>query len=224
MAIRINLLAEAQSQEEMRRRDPVKRAVLAGVVLVGVLLAWSSSLQVKAMMARSELNRLEGQLNSRTNEYQGVLESQRKLTDANHRLAALQQLATSRLLHGSLLNALQQTTIDDVQLMRYKVEQNYLFTDEVKPKTNSNDRLVPGRPASATERIVLTLEARDSGPIPGDQVNKFKQAVADCPYFQNAPGRTNEVRLTSLSPPQKDADNKHFVLFTVECRYPERVR
>ena len=39
MPIRLNLLAEAQALEESRRRDPVKRAVWAGVFLV-LALAW----------------------------------------------------------------------------------------------------------------------------------------------------------------------------------------
>ena len=40
MPIRINLLAEAQAAEEMRRKDPVKRAVwIGGFVIFLVLLA-----------------------------------------------------------------------------------------------------------------------------------------------------------------------------------------
>jgi hypothetical protein len=36
--------------------------------------------------------------------------------------------------------------------------------------------------------------------------------------------KTNEVRLASLSPPQAVGDGKSFVLFTLECRYPEKTR
>jgi len=39
MPIRINLLAESQALEEMRRRDPVKRAIWVGVLVVSLLLA-----------------------------------------------------------------------------------------------------------------------------------------------------------------------------------------
>lgn len=41
MPIRLNLLAEAQAMEEMRRRDPVKRAIWVGSLLVAVALAWA---------------------------------------------------------------------------------------------------------------------------------------------------------------------------------------
>jgi len=42
MPIRLNLLAEAQAAEEARRRDPVKRAIWIGALLVSVVLVWSS--------------------------------------------------------------------------------------------------------------------------------------------------------------------------------------
>ncbi len=223
MAIRINLLAEAQALEELRRRDPVKRAIWAGAGLVFIMLAWSSSLQLKAMMAKGELNRVNSQLGARTNEFQLVLASQNKLIQANRKLSSLQQMATNRLLHGTLLNALQQTTIDDVQLVRLRTEEAYALNEEVKPKTNSNDHVIPGRPASVTERITVTLDAKDSGVNPGDQVNKFKHVVSESPYFQSALGKTNEVRLANLSPPHS-MEGKPFVLFTLECRYPEKTR
>jgi hypothetical protein len=224
MPIRLNLLAEAQALEEMRRRDPVKRAILAGIGLVLVMLTWSGSIQLKAMMARSELNGIERQLKARDKDYKAACEAQRKLADTSYKLQSLSQLATNRLLYGTLLNALQQSMIDDIQVVRFKADQGYVFTPEVKPKTN-DDNIVPGKPATSAEHIILTVEAHDTGPNPGDQVNKYKQAIADLPYFQAALTKTNEVRLVSLSPPQIPAgDGKPFVLFTLECRFPEHLR
>ena len=52
MPIRINLLAEAQALEEMRRKDPVKRAALAAGALVCLALVYSSYLQLRAGIAR----------------------------------------------------------------------------------------------------------------------------------------------------------------------------
>ncbi len=222
MAIRINLLAEAQALEEQRRRDPVKRAIWIGGFLVFAVLAWSTSLQLKSLFARGDCARVESQLAARTNDYQQVLANQKKLADANSKLVGLNRLATSRLLYGTLLNALQQAALDEVQLMRMRTEQSYSLAEEVRARTNANSRVVPGRPARVTEQIVLTLDARDNSA--GDQVNRFKKAVGDCPYFQLVLGKTNEVRLTSLSPPQQGVDGKQFVLFTLECRYPEHVR
>ena len=224
MPIRINLLAEAQALEELRRRDPVKRAVLAGIVLVLLLLAYSSSVQLKNMIVRSELSRLESELAAHTNEYQTVLASQRKLAEFSRKAVALQQLATNRLLYGNILNGLQKAAMPEVPLVRLRADQSYVFTEEVKPKTNANNRIVPGKPATVTERVLLTLEARDQGQNAGDQVNTYKERISRSPDLQRSAGLSNEVRLASLAPPQPGQDNKPFVLFTLECRYPEITR
>ncbi len=223
MPIRINLLAEAQAAEDLRRRDPVKRAIWIGAGLVILLLAYSSSLQLKSLIVRGDLNRFESQLASRNTEYQKVLQSQEKLALANQKLASLQQLTANRLLYGTLLNALQQSTIDDVQLTLFRVDQSFAITEEVKAKTNNNE-VVKGKPASSTEKVTLTMEAKDTGPNAGDQIGKYKRSVAESPYFQPILNKTNEIRLANFSPPTLTADGKAFVLFTLECRFPDRTR
>lgn len=223
MPIRINLLAEAQGLEDMRRRDPVKRLILAGLVVAGCVLAYSSSLQLKSILAKTELNRLQQQVAAHNAEYEAVLANQKKLADATSRLAALEQMTTNRLLHGNVLNALQHVAKPEIQFTRFRTEQSYLLSEAVKPKTNGN-KVVPGRPARATERILLAMEARDVGPGPGDNVNVFRQSITNLPFFFAALGGTNEVKLASLSPPQPGPDGKPCVQFTLECRYPERTR
>lgn len=225
MPIRINLLAEARAQEQLRRRDPVKRVIGVGICLVLALLAYSSKLQLESLLRKSEVNRLEAQLSSRTNEFRQVTENQQKLADANHRLTSLHRLASSRLLYGNLLNGLQQATIDDVQLMRFRAEQTYTLIEEVKPKTNSDNRILLGRPPAVTERVVALFDAKDSSANPGDMVNKYKQSIADSPYFLSMLGKTNEVRLASLSPPIGGGQGgRPYVLFTLECKFPEKTR
>jgi len=225
MPIRINLLAEAQAAEELRRRDPVKRALwLCGLVVV-LVLAWSSSLQVKIMREKEKLGTMERKLNAQANEYQQVIADQKRLVETDQKLASLRQLAANRFLWASVLNELQQTTVPDVQLLQLKSEQTFLVTEEVRPRTNEFNKVIPGKPATVTEKVALALKARDTGPGPGDQVAKFKDAIANAPYFQTLLGKTNEVKLTNLSTPQTDADSgRPFVQFTLECRLPERVR
>ena len=224
MPIRINLLAEAQAMEDLRRRDPVKRAAWVGVLLVMLVLAWSSSVQLKVVMAKRELHKVSGQLSTRTNEFQQVLANQRQLIEANRKLSMLQQVATNRMLHGTLLNALQQATLDDVQLMRFRTDEACVYNEEIKTKTNANGHIIPGRPASVTEKLVLTFEAKDSSSNPGDQVNHFKTKVSQSTYFKDVLGKTGDVRLANLSPPQTGPDGKPFVLFQLECRLPEKTR
>lgn len=223
MPIRINLLAEARALEELRRRDPVKRVALVGILLFLLLIAYSSWMQLQVMIVRGELSKVDGQIATRSKEFQQVLDDQRNLFDVTRRLGMLHEMATNRLLYGTLLNAFQQNIIDDVQLTKLRTEQTYVFTEGTRSKTNSDNKVILGRPATVTEKVVLSLEAKDSGPNPGDQVNKYKQVMADAAYFRGMLGKTNEFRLTSLSPPQA-LDGKPFVQFGLECRFPEKTR
>ncbi len=209
--------------EDLRRRDPVKRAIGAGVLLLLGMLVWSSFLWTQAIITKSRLNSLEDTLNSRTNEYAEVVGNQKKLRDSRQKLASLQQLATNRFLNGTMLNALQQATIENVQLTRLRVDQGFVLTEGTKPTTNGT-HVVPGKPATVDEKITLTLEARDSSSTPGESVKSFKDVIAGSPYFQDMMGKTGEIRLKDVGAPQNPPDGKPFLLFTLECRYPEKVR
>jgi len=223
MPIHINLLAESQALEEMRRRDPIKRAVWVGGILGVLLLVWSGYLQTKAMVARREVSRLEAQARAHEGAYKAIREHEKKLDEANQKLRSLQQLATNRFLTGTVLDALQHTTVDDVQLVHLKTVNDYETIAEIKAKTNSSGRLIPAKPAMVTEKTTLTLDARDNTGN-GDPIIKFKETIGDCSYFQAVLGKTNEVRLTGIQPQQAGPDGKLFKLFTLECRYPDRTR
>jgi len=223
MPIRINLLAEARAAEDFRRRDPVKRMIMWGMLAVTLMFLWWSWLQLRVIVVDKNLSQVEALIQSRTNTSQLVLVSQSKITGANEKLAALQKLSQSRFLQGNLLNALQQTTVDGVQLLRLHVDQTYFATDATPPKTNGT-RIIPGQPGTVTEKIVVSLDARDYSSSPGDQVNKFKDAISQLPYFQTALSKTNGVRLANLSPPQIGLDGKQSVMFTLQCFYPDQTR
>ncbi len=223
MPIRINLLAEAQVAEDLRRRDPAKRVVFAGALLVAVTLVWSSSLMLKEMLAKKDLAMVQSEIQTRTNEYDRVLVGTKKIADAQNKVDSLKKLSTARFLQGSLLNALQQVTVAGVQLTRLRVDQSYFSTEGTKSLTNRFG-VVAGRPAIVTEKVVVTLDARDSSANPGDQVNKFNDALVQQSYFQAMLDKTNGVRLASLSAPQTGPDGKPYVLFTLECRYPPQSR
>ena len=229
MAIRLNLLAEAQAAEEMRRRDPVKRVGWIAALLISIMLVWSSSLQLKAKLANNQVARVDAQMSAISNDFRLVLENQKKADEARHNVAALRQLTTNRLLGANLLNALQQTTVDDIELLRLKVAQDYLPTDEVKARTNDNNKIIPGRPATVTEKVLLTLEGRDSSSSPGDQVGVYKNCISTNTYFRSLLGKTNSVTLKNLSAPELvtiagSPVGKACVLFSLECRFPERMR
>jgi len=225
MPIRVNLLAEAQAAEEQRRKDPVKRALLAGGVLVALVLVWASTLQFKIMASRSELTTLDVKWLSIEKSYQVVVESQRQVIEAEQKLAALARMTTNRFHWGTALNAFQQTLngVDDIQVVRFKTEQLYAFAEEKKAQTNGMI-VVPGKPGVATEKISMTIEGMDASRQPGSQVNRYKEAVANVPYFQSSLQKTNGVLLTSLSAPQSTLGRNPFVMFTLQCFFPETSR
>lgn len=223
MPIRINLLAEAQALEDQRRRDPVKRVILAGAMLVVLMLVWGSSLMLKTIIVHSDLGRLEAELNSRTNDYRHVLDSKRLLAEDNQKLSALNRLATSRFLVGNFLDAFQQTTLDNVQLVHLKLDLSYAMTEETKAQSKE-DGGKPGKPATSTEKISFSLNAKDTSPTSGDAVNKFRELLYATPYFKERLGDQSDIRLKSLSAPQTDPDGKPFVLFALEANLPEKKR
>ena len=220
MPIRINLLAEAKAAEELRRHDPVKRVIFCGAFLVVLMLFWSSSLLLEGMLAKKAVTDRRTQIELSTNEFQQVMINLQKIGEVKQKLEALNKLTDSRFLQGNLLNALQQFHVDSVRLTRLSVDQKYIDREGAPLPKNANG-VVLTSPSTVTEKIVVTLDARDSSANPGDQVNKMKDAVANQSYFKAMLNKTKGVQLISLSASQLSPDGKPYVLFTLECNFPE---
>ncbi len=220
MPISINLLAEAQITEDLRRRDPVKRAIYAGAFFVVLALVWSSSLQLAVMIQRRELGQVQAEIEAHTGQWQDVLASEKKVFEVRSKLGSLRQLTDARFLQGSFMNALQQLNLEGVQLMRISVDQSYSKVAAV-PSKPADAHAGSGNPAMMAEKIVVSLDARDNSANPGDQVNKFKEVIASEPYFKSTLNVTNGVQLVSLLAPQNGPDGKPYVLFTLECDLPQ---
>ena len=145
MPIRINLLAEAQAAEEERRKDPVKRGAYVAGFFVFLLGLWAASLQLKIIGAKSELSGLDAKWKAIEKNYKAAVEAQRNSIEAEQKASALYQMTTNRFLWGNALNAFQQTlgNIDDVQVVRLKAEQAYVFGEGTPNRTNETT-VIPG--------------------------------------------------------------------------------
>lgn len=218
MPIRINLLAEAMAEEDLRRRDPAKRAIFVGAFLVALSLVWFSSVWLEFVLDKQNYNRVEAEIQTHTNDFALVQSNLKKIADVQKRMDALDQLAATRFLQGNLLNALQHTYVPNVQLSHLHVDQSYTATAAIPAKTNSFG-VVAGRPPTVTEHITLTLDAKDFSPNPGDQVNHFKDALLQQDYFKPIIDPASGIRLSNLSALQTPADSKPYVMFTLECRF-----
>jgi hypothetical protein len=225
MPIRLNLLAEAKVAEEMRRKDPVKRAMYVAALSVALMLVWASSLKLNTIVVNKDLNTVVAQMGQATNEYQEVISKQKQVADMTQKLVALHTLTTNRFLNGNLLNALQQTTVEDVQLVRLKLEQQFIFVAGSKARTNSNDKLVPATPPKVTEKTTLVLDGNDASINPGDQVARVREAISSFSYFQEHLDRANPVTWQGSSAPIISPDTgRPTVSFTLICSYPEQTR
>ena len=225
MPIRINLLAEDQAAEEMRRRDPVKRAIWIGSGVVALVLCWSVFLQIKVSFATREQANYDAQWSRIEKDFKRVTENLQKTAEIEGKLAALHKLATNRFLMGTPLHSLQHSIIGNIQVTRLKATQAYQLTEEIKPR-EQDGRTIPGKPPAATEKIALTIVAKDFGSPPGLQVNQFKESIAAYPYFKEQLKRVDGVMLTELSAPQTDPTDasRPYVQFTLSCVYPETTR
>ena len=216
MPIHLNLLAEARAAEDMRRRDPVKRAIYIGIALVVLFLGWAATLAVLNMASKAALTNTKTKIDAKTNAFQSVQVQQQKLAQARNKLVALQRLQAARFLYGNLLNALQQTTVDGVQLTRLHVDQTFTTQEPESGQINAVARV--------RETLALHLGAKDSSANPGEQVNKFQSAIAKSDYFQAMLSKTNGIQLAG--PPsalQMDA-TRPYVTFTLDCRFKDQAR
>jgi predicted S18 family serine protease len=153
------------------------------------------------------LSRLQTEISAQTNNFNEVLVSQKRIGDIQAKLQSLQKLSTGRFLQGNLLNALQQATVDNVRLVRIRISQSYAPVDK-----------------AVAEKIVLNLAAYDYSANPGDQINKFKEAIANQPYFKSILSRTNGVELASVSQIQTDSNGKSYEEFNLNCNFSDHIR
>ena len=227
MPIRLNLLAEAQAAEELRRRDPVKRAIYLGGVCVAIISCVSLVIQSQVMNTNRRAGSYSLKIQTITNDFSVVMQDFDRLEQVRLNRRGLDLLASERFLYGTFLNALQGVYVDGVQLIHIRTDHSYAFTEETKVKPPAGTAGPPKvlKPATASEKISWVIEARDISANPGDQVTKFKERLASVEYFQALLGTNNQTRLVNRSPPQLQADTGRLgVQFTLESKLPEKVR
>ncbi|HWD18507.1 MAG TPA: hypothetical protein VHB20_04455 [Verrucomicrobiae bacterium] len=216
MPIRINLLAEAQAAEEMRRNDPVKRAMWVGGFLLAIVALWAFKVQMDISLAKSRYANTEAGWKSKEALYASVTNNQARTWEIERKLAQLDRLTTNRFLWGPVLNALQKTAIDDVPITHIHGEQSYTRED-------AHDIGKIHYPAGVAEHIKLSIDARDNNP--NEQgYNKFKEALNQSDYFVKHVGRKDSFVIEGvLSPVTADPldPTRQFLTFTLASRFPE---
>jgi hypothetical protein len=225
MPLRINLLAEVQAAEDMRRRDPVKRAILAGVLLVLGVGLWCAQKQTQLMVAKAELARMSATWGNEEKNFQQVNEMLRNVGDLEKRLHALVRASTNRFLMGSMLHELQFVAPADIHFTRLRTEQGYLVTPAEPPKKEGT-KMVAGKRASSRESMRVVIDAKDYAPLETQNYNAFKMALSTNDLFAARLKDVGGFKLSTLSQPVPDATKggRTFVSFSLEASFPETVR
>ena len=217
MPIRINLLAEAQAAEEMRRKDPVKRAIWVGGFVVFLVLLAGATLQFKIIAARSDVSALQAQWKNIEKKVQEINDQRNLTRDLEHKLSALDQYTTNRMLWANAFNALQHIPYEQVQLINIRTDQSFTLIES--PRRTNDAGAVVGKGPSVSEKISIIVEGKDYG----DKVQTFKQSLADHAYFDTRLHKTNKIQLTSLSAPQLEL-GRAYRAFGLQLFFEEKER
>lgn len=229
MPISINFLAEQQAQEELRRKDPVKRGYLVGAIVVGVMLSLYLFLQLKLWSAHSEVSIYDNKFKSIESRYRQAQTNKVQLDDAQLRLAAVEAFSRERTLWANALNSLQFAALENVPLMEFRMQQQWSLSAAVPMKTNANGTMAsPAKPARSREISSLVLAAKDygsrssGGGEPGNQIDTYQSRLQNQPYFKT---NVSAIRMKGRSQAQDEpGTKKRFVDFELECLFPEKER
>jgi hypothetical protein len=222
MPIRLNLLAEEQHLAEMRRRDPVKRAAWLGGFLVALMLGWWGWLMFAKSQANAAMARHEANFKAIEAKAKAVSDQIKRAGEIEKNIHQLNRLGTNRVLWASCLNALQECAMDQVVITRVRADQSYTLTPAVVNKAEPRK----SKPATATERIVLVIAARDYGRPADENSIKFKEKLQGHPWFKQYLAKENPISFKGFSNPTPDKEDpgKVFISFTMECAFAEQVR
>ncbi|HUD48596.1 MAG TPA: hypothetical protein VMR33_17315 [Candidatus Baltobacteraceae bacterium] len=220
MPIRINLLAEEQAAEDMRRKDPVKRAVWIAGFLVCLVLLWLLKLQCDIWFDQKDLARINTRWSEIKANYGAVTNNVIKTAEIDRELAALDNLTTNRFLWAPVLNALQKCVVNNVQVTAIKGEQAYIKEPPHDVGVGANKRVIPG---GVVEKTSLYIDAKDSD-ANEQNYTKFKERLCNSDYFVKALDRRDGfVFEGTLSAPTADPSDpgRAFITFSLACHFPE---
>lgn len=226
MPIRLNLLAEAQLEEEMRRKDPVKYAIYCAIGIILAFGIWIGTNQMLISSKEREVKSLNSMWEKMKPQYNLVQSNIVLVNELNQRLNLLTNYVTNRFLWANVLNALQQCMTNvstDVQFARFRTDHSFVVSPPTVVTKDNRKVVIPG---SSVEKIKFIIEAKDYGRDEDDNITRLREAIAEFPFFKERMDRSRGVRLESLSPRMSDPTDpgRSYVLFTLECQFPDKTR
>ena len=219
MPIRINLLAEAQAAAELRRKNPVKRGIWIGSFLGCEGLLWIAKLQLDISFEKHNYSSIEEDWKTKMAKYSAVTNEQARTIEVEQKLAQLDRLSTNRFLWAPVLNALQKTMVDHVQVTGLRGAQAFVKEEGRDVGSGAKKSHIP---EAMIEKVSLSIEAKDLKP--GDQnYTKFKESLCTFDFFERRLNRRDGFVMDGiLGPLTVDPvdPSRQFVTFTLASHFP----
>ncbi len=177
-------------------------------------------LQLDVYFSLAEYSRVEKRFEEINSKYAAVTNNLIKTTAVDQKLAALDTLSTNRFLWAPLLNTLQKTMVDDIQILKVSGEQTHTKQESRVLGSGSSKVIIPG---GVVESITLNLMAKDSSPNQQGYI-RYKESLSNCEYFLKHLQRRNGFVLDgTLSQASVDPSDpiKQFVTFALVSHFPE---
>ena len=188
--------------------------------MICVVLIWIGNLEWQVILEKRDYNKVDADWKSKLTKYSNVTNEQAKIADVGRKLDKLDCLSTNRFLWAPVLNALQKTMVDQVQVTRLRGEQTVTREDAHEIGSGANRHKVP---AGSVEKVNLYIEAKDLRP--GDQnYTKYKENLGSFEFFvkrlERHDGFVMDGTLGPLTVDPVDP-SKEFVTFTLASHFPE---
>lgn len=195
MPIRINLLAEQQAAEEARRRDPVKRAIWVGSILIFITIVWAMMEHMELSARRAELANLDTQFRKADESARRVRDRQAEGGDVEDRIRALEKYSTNRILWASALDAFQKASMEQIRFKSIDANQRYVTNPAALFFTTN--LVVPF--ASRPPVWQFWASAAASTPVMLTASNMFKSFTNSPPFSTNTIAYTTKMTVTQTN-------------------------
>jgi type IV pilus assembly protein PilM len=216
-AVHIDFLAEQHEAAELRRRDPVRRAVWAGAALVGAMLVWAGVLGYQWRLFHGEMRASERVLEGLRSENRDPWVAGEQSMRDRDIILSLQGHAAGRFLFAPVLDALQHVMVDGMQISRARLSRTVVVT-QPQPAPG-----VAGKPdEERVERVVLTLQLRNFGDT--TTYSNLVGSITAHPFFAAHLRTDNPVVTLGWGKPVTDPldPDSDFNPIAVECHFRER--
>lgn len=216
MPIRINLLAEEQHEAELRRRDPVKRAVTVAAVIVACVVGYYAWLLTQKGLKSAAVDKNKQALTAIEADAAVAREALSGVTELEKRIHALNNLSTNRVLWGTFMNALQQVAMKEVPVSQFRVIQDYRI-DRPPPQGK-----IP-MPATAIQQISVGITARDYGRPQQQLYNQFRQKMLGHEWLKEQLDEENGVTFEPFGTrtPDRNDPSRSFLPFTMKVNFKQ---